>query len=52
MKIVLSSLGNGVPNPPFKFKFKFNFKVKTLGCHPNWPQGWLIAATLKNPGLF
>jgi len=28
------------------------FKVKTLGCHPNWPQGAPIAAPLENPRLF
>jgi len=28
------------------------FKVKTVGCHPHWPQGAPIAAPLENPGLF
>ncbi|MBF7996149.1 hypothetical protein [Rahnella laticis] len=27
-------------------------QVKTLGCHPNWPQGAPVAAPLENPGLF
>jgi hypothetical protein len=27
------------------------FKVKTLGCHPNWPEGAPIAAPLQNPRL-
>ena len=28
--------------------FNGKFKVKTLGCHPNWPQEAPIAAPLKN----
>jgi len=33
------------PKPAFKFK------VKTLGCHPNWPEGVSIATPLQNPRL-
>ncbi|PKE28674.1 hypothetical protein CWS43_19960 [Rahnella sp. AA] len=32
--------------------FSSKFNVKTLGCHPNWPQGAPVAAPLENPGLF
>jgi len=28
------------------------FKVKTLGCHPNWPEGVSFATPLQNPRLF
>ena len=37
---------------PLWLKFQFNFNFKTLGCRPNRPQGWSIATTLENPGLF